>query len=220
MEAKNILEADGIVLNFGLQKVLSNVYIKCEQGQIVGVLGRNGSGKSSLFKVMFGTLEAESKSVRINSEYIGAMAKSSEINFLPQDSFMPHNITVQKALSLYGIPKSIILEDYPDLENTFLKKPDQLSGGELRLIEMLLIIYSNSKFCLLDEPFSGLSPVTIERVKQTLRKITERKGVLITDHLYRHVTALADRMYIIINGRTREMVQFDDLIKYGYLHNV
>ena len=89
------LEFDSLYLEFDLRKVLSSVYMKCETGNVVGLLGRNGSGKSCLMKIVFGSMRAEHKSIRIDGRYYpGNTPKKTLITYLPQDHFIPTFLTL------------------------------------------------------------------------------------------------------------------------------
>jgi lipopolysaccharide export system ATP-binding protein len=214
---RNILEADSIIVNYGTVTVLSNVYIKCEQGQIVGLLGRNGSGKSTLFNVIFGALEPDQKSVRINGEYVTKGYRYSRIRMLPQSGLIPSGMKIRDALKLFDLTPDIIKESQPEIADFLDETPGNFSGGELKFLELLMILHAKSEFCLLDEPFSGLSPVMIERAIAVMKKARERKGILVTDHLYRHVIDCSDRLYCMTSRRTIPVTDTEQLAFYGYL---
>ena len=215
---KNVLEADSIVVSYNNRLVLTSVYIRCQQGEIVGLLGRNGSGKSTLLKTIFGILQPDHKSVRINGMWIANGYSQSNVTLLPQFGMIPSNLRIVEAMRLFDIDVSRIKTFAPDKLLLIDRKPSQLSGGELRFVELLLILFSNSRFSLLDEPFSGLSPVMIERAIEIMNEVKKEKGLLITDHMYRYVTSCAERLYCMYNGSVVEIKGPDDLIHYGYLN--
>lgn len=215
---RNILEIDGVEMRYGANRLLSDIYLKCTQGEITGLLGRNGSGKSSLLRIIFGVLSADSASVRINgSTMTGSYIGDRLIGYLPQHHFIPGNMKVNQALSICGVDKQMACSLLPEIERSLSARPDQLSGGEHRLVEILLILYSKNLFCLLDEPFSGLSPVMIERVAEWIDHARRFKGILITDHLHRQVTKMSDTLYLLINGRARILSHPQELVRYGYI---
>jgi len=213
------LECDGIYLTFGLRKILSSVYVQCERGQIMGLLGRNGSGKSCLLKIIFGAMESESKSVRIDGESI-LVPFSTSIRYLPQQRFIPSFLKIKEAFGIYNVNVSAIKSHFPELEPYFDSKPDQISGGVLRIFEVLLVAGLPVKFVLLDEPFSGVMPIHIESLKNYLTVMKAEKGIIITDHLYRHITSLTDRMYVLVNGKTYPIKNEEQLIQYGYVNTL
>ena len=215
---KDILEFDGIELSYGTQRILSGIYMKCTVGEVVGILGRNGSGKSSLFRVVFGSQSAEHRSIRMNGAPLPEdFIKRQIIGYLPQENLIPPHITIAKAFDLFRIERMEILRYFPDVYEQLNLKPDEISGGYRRVIELMLILKSRSRFCLLDEPFSGVMPVHIEQIKKMLTEAKMQKGIILTDHLYKNVVSVAERLYILSNGSTYPVRNHDDLISRGYL---
>lgn len=214
----DILEFDGIELSYGTQRILSGIYMKCAVGEVVGILGRNGSGKSSLFKVVFGSQAADHRSVRMNGVALPEdFIRRRIIGYLPQTNLIPPHLTIDRALDLFGVDKDEVLSYFPDLTDQLSFKPSELSGGFRRVIELAIILKARSKFCLLDEPFSGVMPVHIETIKKMLIDAKAAKGIILTDHLYRSVTSVADRLYILSNGSTYPVRSHEDLVSRGYL---
>lgn len=216
----NVLEADSIVVSYDARPVLTNVYINCRQNEIVGLLGRNGCGKSTLLNVMFGIMKPEHYSVRINGAWIRSGYDRSRVVMLPQSDFIPSNVRIREAMRLFKLDISIIEQFAPELIPVLDNRPGQLSGGELRFLELLLILFTPSQFCLLDEPFSGLSPVMIERAIAIMKDVKKDKGLLITDHFHRYVTSCSDRIYCMYQGRVVEITETDDLVRYGYVNSL
>jgi ABC-type multidrug transport system ATPase subunit len=212
------LECDGIAIGFGLRPILSNIYLTCETGEVVGLLGRNGSGKSCLLNIIFGALAADSRSVRIDGNPVHH-SFSKHIAYLPQHRFIPSFLTLEKAFKIYAVNTAVVSHYFPDLHDKLLLKPGQVSGGVLRIFELLLICGLPSKFILLDEPFSGIMPVHIERVKHYLKTIKSQKGIIITDHLYRHITEISDTLYILVNGQNYPVKNEAQLVQYGYINS-
>jgi ABC-type lipopolysaccharide export system ATPase subunit len=125
----------------------------------------------------------------------------NEISYLSQDNFIPNQLSVKKAISL-----SINGEHADDFYNdemiqSFNKKIAQLSGGELRYLEIKLVLCSPSKFVLLDEPYNGLSPLMIEKVNALIKVNAIRKGILITDHNYENVIAISTKLMLMKEGK-------------------
>lgn len=215
----NKLHADSIVKHFGNLRVLSDVSIHCEPGEIVGIMGRNGCGKSTLMKIIFGSLSADNKFVRADLKHINNVADSAgRISYLPQDHFLPGHLKLKNIISLFcrEQDRMVLLKNpmiQPFLNN---KKVKYYSGGEKRLLEILLVLHSGAKYLLLDEPFNGLSPIYVEAIKSTIQNL-KQKGIIITDHDYRNVLDVVDRIILISNGSTRQINDYDDLRLYGYL---
>jgi ABC-type multidrug transport system ATPase subunit len=217
----NTLELDSLYLEFGLHRVLSNVYMTCTTGQIVGLLGRNGSGKSCLMQVVFGTMTAESKSVRFNKiPLIEDYLKKQLIAYLPQSDLLPPFISFEKALALYGLDDEKIVDEFPELKECLKRESSEVSGGQRRLFEVLLVLYSKHPFCILDEPFSGLMPVHVEKLKAIFESEKSRKGIMITDHLHWHIRDIADALYVLADGKTYKIIDEEGLIELGYLNEL
>lgn len=215
---KDVLEFDSLELSYEGRSILSSVYMKCEVGEVVGVLGRNGSGKSSMMKIVFGSLNGSHQSIRINGQSLPANHISKRrIGYLPQDNLLPSFISIRKAFRLYGINEKEIIRDFPEIGEFLELTSKQLSGGYLRIVEALLILKSKAPFCILDEPFSGLMPVHIERMKDIILKTKLKKGIIITDHMYRHVLDITDRLYVLANGKTYPVKGEEELEARGYL---
>ena len=213
------LEFDSIQLSFGNGNLLSNIYMLSEKGKITGLLGRNGSGKTTLMKIVFGATTFEQKSVRINSQSLGLNYLSENlIAYLPQRNLIPSYLTISKAFALFEIPEANVLEYFPETYNMMNFKPAGLSGGYLRIFEIFLVLKSKAMFCLLDEPFSGLTPVYVERIKMILLETKKQKGIIITDHLHRHVVEIADSLYLLANGQTYRIEDPAQLISLGYVN--
>lgn len=218
---KDILEADSIWLEYGGRKILQNIYVRLETGAITGLLGRNGAGKSCLMQVMFGSRSAENRSVRLNGQYLKkAYPHSGLVAYLPQKHFVPAGMTVRQAFSLYAASFESLELFFPDILPTTSQTFGRLSGGQRRLWETLLILASPCRFVLLDEPFSNLSPVLVERLRAFLLSVKTEKGILLSDHYYRDVLALSDQLYLLTGGRTVAIQEPDrQLVDFGYLRD-
>jgi ABC-type multidrug transport system ATPase subunit len=218
---KNILEYDSLELSFDDKKILTGIYMKCETGQVVGLLGRNGCGKSSLMKVVFGSLHPHHKSVRINGKPLGNNYLNRKlISYLPQENLIPRFVTIGQALKLFEIDPASLIEVFPQVDEFRDLHPDQVSGGTLRLIETLIILNSPARFCILDEPFSGLMPLNIEKLIAVINHAKTTKGIIITDHMHRHVTSVADCLYVLANGKTYPVKNKAQLVDLGYLSSL
>jgi lipopolysaccharide export system ATP-binding protein len=216
-----ILTVDSVQLTFGNRKILQDVYLECKQGEVVGLFGRNGSGKSSLLKIIFGTLTPAFKHVNINGATINQGYHKNRIAYLPQNNYLP------RGLKISNLAKVLIdrqnwnefsdLAIYRDHQH---KSPEQLSGGELRQLEMLMILYSNADFILLDEPFTHVTPIQANYFKGIIQHIAKNKGIVITDHQYEDVLDISDKMILLTDGYTKPVNNVDDLVSYGYLSSI
>lgn len=216
---KHLLEIDSVQKSFDNKSILSDVYLKCETNDIIGLLGRNGCGKSTLLKIIFGIEPADFKFIRVD----GIVRSSTkdlfrEISYLSQESFIPNHFTVSKAISL-TLDNNKRDDFYQDGFIQILKdkKVSHLSGGELRYLEIKLILSKVSHFVLLDEPYNGLSPLMIEVVNRLIQKYSHEKGIIITDHNYGNVIAISTKLILIKEGKVHHLKSKSELIEKGYL---
>ena len=137
---------------------------------------------------------------------------------MPQDNFLPNNISIKSLINLFlqRENRKIVLENR--YVNPLLNKKNQdLSGGERRIIEILLIIHSNAEFILLDEPFNGVSPIVRDYIIEYIKKMKSSKGYIITDHDYENVINLADSIVYLHSGFLKEIKDNSELVELGYM---
>lgn len=212
------LKVDSVELEFDGRRILQDISMHCSQGEIVGLLGRNGCGKSSLLKIIFGTLAATHKYVSIGDKVIYKGYYDNKIGYLPQHNYLPPGISVK------SLAKMMVAPGYWNefAANTIYKahwnkSTSQLSGGELRQLEMLMVLYSRADFILLDEPFTHVTPVQSDYFKEVIKAISSTKGIIVTDHQYENVMYLSDRIIILTEGCTKPVSGLNDLVTYNYL---
>lgn len=210
------LQIDSVYKTFGERILLSGIHLSCECGQVVGLLGRNGSGKSTLLKIIFGTLDAENKFVKTGNTVVRGL--SANIAYLPQERFLPYHLTVKTALQL-TVDKHKIVELIDDsfIAGFVNNKIRNLSGGELRYLETRIILASSAKFILLDEPFSKISPLLIEKLIPIIKESSLDKGIIVSDHSYNNVLGIADKLYLLKDGASHLIEEDSNLIELGYL---
>ncbi len=214
----SILEIDSINISIGSKKILSDVYLKCETNDIIGVFGLNGSGKSTLLKIIFGTLTAESSFIKLNNCVLKkAYLLTNGISFLPQNHFIPSNLTVEKTIKLFvKIEHRISFFNDSLLQPILKSKISSLSEGEVNYFEVKLIVFNDSKFCILDEPFSGLSPIMAEKIAALIVEKAKVKGIIITDPNYKNVLAIATKIFLIKDTVGKMLKNKQELQKIGY----
>lgn len=216
---KSVLEIDSVQKQYNGKILVSDVYLKCETKDIVGVLGRNGSGKSTLLKIIFGIVTADFKFVRVDGV---VKSKTSElltqISYLPQENFIPSLFSVKKAI-LLSVVSDKLEEFYDDeiIQMILNKKIRHLSGGELRYLEIKLILNNDSKFVLLDEPYNGLSPIMIEKINVLIAKYSSTKGIVITDHNYENIIKISTKLVLMKEGKMHHLKDRSELVGKGYL---
>ena len=215
---KYILEIDSVELSFGGRQILNSVYLSIESGKISGLLGRNGSGKSSLMKILCGEVQATFKTMRIDSVWHKQFS-ASQLMYLPQKSYIPKNLLIKQVFKDFKICGLDFTDIFPEFSVLMDKKVGQLSGGERRIVEIYSVLKADTQFVMLDEPFSQIMPLHVSKIKSLISNARESKGILITDHLYQHIIDLSDSLYVVDNETiylTREM---SDLAKHGYIHS-
>ncbi|MFA9189370.1 ABC transporter ATP-binding protein [Flavobacterium sp. FBOR7N2.3] len=216
---KNVLEVDSIQKQYQGKNIISDLYLKCETTDIIGILGRNGSGKSTFLKILFGILAADFKFVRIDGS---SKSKTedllNEISYLPQDNFIPNLFSVEKAIRL-SITKDKWKAFYEDemIQMIRNKKIKHLSSGQLRYLEIKLILNKETKFVLLDEPYNGLSPIMIEKVNTLIIENSQSRGIIITDHNYENVIKISTKLALMQEGKMHHLKDKSELVTRGYL---
>lgn len=218
---KHQLEADGIELSFGNRKILNGVYIKCETNAITGLLGLNGQGKSCLMNIIYGTLKASTRSVRIDgSPVFEAFKRPDLLTYLPQFNFIPSSLSLKRVFNDFELAFADFEAFFPEFAGRERTKVGQLSGGHRRLLEVYLIIKSKSQFSMLDEPFSHIMPLHIEQIRELMQLEKERKGFLISDHYYQHIIETSDSLYVLKEGHTHLVQTLADIEWFGYVNKL
>lgn len=213
------LHVDSIEKSFGEKKLLKDIFISCETGEIVGILGRNGSGKSTLLEIIFGTIPAENKFVRVGNKVIkNSFDNKNLIHYLPQNHFLPSHLKIKTIIELFcNRENAEKLKNHNSIKRFLNDKPKNLSGGEKRLIEILLVLYSDCKYVILDEPFHSLSPKITDEIKILIKDQSAEKGIIITDHQYQNVMEISDKIMLLKEGSIIKINTIDDLKKHFYI---
>lgn len=215
---KHTLEISGIRLLFGERLILSDIFLAIDTGEVVGLLGRNGCGKTSLMRVILGVLPTE-KSIILDEKSLYEAYKHPElIRYLPQHNFIPKRLTLKRIFQDFALDFSAFILLFPEFTQRLKTKIGHLSGGMRRLVELYVIIKSPSKFVLLDEPFTHVSPKQIDKVKSIIDEERTNKGFLVTDHLYRHIMEFSDRAYMMHQARLSRIIDINDLRTLKYIN--
>lgn len=213
-----VFEIDNVELYFNKKTILNGVYLKAQTNTITGILGRNGCGKSCLLSIIFGSLSSKYALIRINNKPITkALYLTNQVAFLPQFNFTPNQININKLFKLYKASWKDFEANFPEFKTYKSKKINYLSGGERRVIEIYLILNTPSNLILLDEPFSNISPIYIEKIKQIIKRVNKTKAIVLTDHSYNEVIDIADQIYLLKNGCTKLINHIKELESYNYL---
>ena len=210
------LSCEKLVKSYGKRRVVNEVSMAVSKGEIVGLLGPNGAGKTTCFYIIVGMIRPEGGSVSLDETDITKLPMYKRarkgIGYLPQEASIFRKLTVEDNLMaiLETIPLSreerkrrleALLEE---LGIAHLRKSYgyQLSGGERRRVEITRSLVTEPSFMLLDEPFAGIDPITVQDLQGIVRKLKDRGlGVLITDHNVRETLSITDRAYILYEGK-------------------
>ena len=211
---------DGLIINkvsksYGNKKVVSNISISVKRGEIVGLLGPNGAGKTTTFFMIVGLLKPDSGSIildKIDITKAPIYTRGSKgIAYLPQESSIfrgmnvEHNLlsiieVVEKNKNKHQIILQGLLNEF-NINHVKKSKSIVLSGGERRRLEIARTLAARPKFLLLDEPLTGIDPVSIEEIKVIIKTLSKKNiGVLITDHNVRETLKIVDKVYIVNEG--------------------
>ncbi|MFS4456168.1 ATP-binding cassette domain-containing protein [Maribacter sp. 2304DJ31-5] len=213
-----ILEADNIELSFNNQKILYGIYVKAEQGKVTGILGRNGCGKTSFLRILFGDLKPKYKNIRFDGIYQKRkLFLQNNTAYLPQHQLLPKNIKLKSVFYLFDLEPHDFINMFESFKRHQNSKIYELSFGELKVLETYLILMLNKKIILLDEPFSFIAPLYIEKIKALIHLKKEESIILITDHFYKDIMDVSDTVYLFKNGRSKEIRSKKDLEREGYL---
>ena len=214
---KHRLIVDSVVVRFGQKTVLSGGYITSETGMVTGLLGRNGAGKSCMFRALMGGLKVENVMVSIDEKSIDRQNIGRYIKYLPQGRLIPDGMKLHRAFDLYGVNYWRFVNRAPKFSRHYDSPLYELSGGEARLAELYLILLSDAPFYILDEPFTQVDPVNIDEVKALIRERSKDHGIIVTDHNYDAISSVADNLFVIADGYTNPVRYREDLVRHGYL---
>ena len=213
-----ILEIDNVELYFKNKAILNGIYLKAETGKVTGILGSNGCGKSCLLQIVFGSLKPKYKLVRIdNKPILKPLYQTGWVKFLPQHALIPKNLSLKHIFKLYEVDWQEFVAIFEEFMGCEAYKPKQLSGGQVRLVETYITLKSESKIVLLDEPFSHLAPLHIEKISTIIDKEKSNKAIVITDHFYNNIIESSDDIYLLKNGSTKLINNLLELEDYKYL---
>ena len=219
----HLLEIESVIKSFGTRQLLTDVYLKINTGDVIGLFGRNGTGKSVLMQIIFGTMNADRKFIRLDECKIlpAPYRHSGTIAFLPQQGYLPKHQKVEQLVRYY-LAAGVVPDFYKDDEvaqSCMGQRVSQLSGGERRYLETKLLLFGDTKFVLLDEPFDYLSFHLADNLIEQIKKHSVNKGIVVTDHNYGKVLEVINRLTLIREGALLELTDKQGLVEQGYLLN-
>jgi lipopolysaccharide export system ATP-binding protein len=231
------LEADGLVKTYRRRRVVNDVALRLQQGEIVGLLGPNGAGKTTTFYMIVGLIQPQAGRILLDGDDITAMPMYQRarlgIGYLSQEPSVFRKLSVEdnilailETLDLSPAQRSARLEKLLDelsIRHVRKSKAYALSGGERRRLEITRALVTEPKFMMLDEPFAGVDPIAVHDIQTIVAGLRHRGiGVLISDHNVEQTLDIVDRAYIMfdgqvkVSGTVRELV-FDDTVAEIYL---
>ncbi|MBI3945269.1 MAG: LPS export ABC transporter ATP-binding protein [Armatimonadetes bacterium] len=231
------IATEDLVKTYRGRNVVDGVSLSVDRGEIVGLLGRNGAGKTTTFYMVVGLVRPRRGRVLLDDRDITRLPMYQRaragIGYLAQEASVFRKLTVEQNIRLVLEMKGMSRADQQKridslLEEFSIKHLRQeigysLSGGERRRVEIARCLATDPTFILLDEPFTGIDPIVIADIQDTVRHLKGRGiGILITDHSVRETLAITDRAYIIVEGQIRtagspEQILKDPIAKEHYL---
>jgi lipopolysaccharide export system ATP-binding protein len=220
------LKAENLCKVYGKRKVVDNVSIEVNRGEVVGLLGPNGAGKTTTFYMITGMIKPLSGMICLDSMDITHMPMYkralNKIGYLAQEPSVFTKLSVEDnimlVLEMIEPSKSKRQDRLEELIEEFSinhirkSKAYTLSGGERRRVEIARCLVSNPDFILLDEPFAGIDPIAVEDIQGIIKKLREKDiGIFITDHNVRETLTITDRSYLLYNGKILKSGSTKDL---------
>lgn len=231
------IRVEGVSKTYSSRKVVDNVSLYIQKGEIVGLLGPNGAGKTTTFYMVVGLIKPDSGTIWYNNRNIAQLSMYQRarmgIGYLPQEASVFRKLTVQENIDLIleNLPISKqerkerlerLLEDL-DIARIRNSMGYSLSGGERRRVEIARALAAEPSFILLDEPFAGVDPIAVQDIQSIILQLQKKGlGLLITDHNVRETLAIVDRAYIMNLGKilvsgTAEFVAQNETARKFYL---
>ena len=232
-----ILKAQNLMKSYSGKKVVKDISLTVNQGEIVGLLGPNGAGKTTSFYMIVGLIKPNGGKIYLDNQEITKFPMykraQSGIGYLAQEASVFRKLSVENnilsVLQLTKLSKKQQLEKMESLIDEFglnhirKNRGDLLSGGERRRTEIARALATDPSFILLDEPFAGVDPVAVEDIQRIISKLTKKNiGILITDHNVQETLAITDRTYLMFEGNilkdgNPEELAEDEIVRKVYL---
>lgn len=231
------ITAEGLVKSYRKRRVVDDVSLTLDQGEVVGLLGPNGAGKTTTFYMITGIVRPDDGVVHFDGQVVNRWPMyrraRAGVGYLPQESSVFRRLSVadniRLVLEMHGVGRRETKERIEQLlEELHIRHlagsmGAVLSGGERRRVEIARALAVEPRFILLDEPFTGIDPVTIEELQQIVFRLKGRGiGVLITDHNVAATLRITDRNYILISGEIiaegdADAITGNELVREHYL---
>lgn len=212
----SVLYAEDLTKSYNGRKVVDKISLSLKTGEIIGLFGPNGAGKTTSFYMIIGFVTPDKGKIFIDSDDLTPLPMflraRKGITYLPQEPSIFRKMTVEdnlySILEFYKMKKNVMRERVYEILEVFrlshLSKymADSLSGGERRRLEIARAFLLSPKFMLLDEPFSGIDPISVSELKKIIKALQKKGiGILLSDHNVRDSLPLCDRAYVINEGK-------------------
>lgn len=218
-----MLELKNVTKEFGTKKAVNNLNFKLENGKILGLVGRNGAGKSTTFRMILQIIDPTNGEILYNDKKI-SQDVLDKFGYLPEEGSLIPSYTVLELCEYYGALKLMDLKEIRDILITWLekfhieeylnKKVKDLSKGNRQKIQFIVSNLHNPEFLILDEPFSGLDPISVEELKKCILELkNDGKTIIFSSHRMDHVEELCDELIILNEGKTVLQGNLKDIIK-------
>ena len=207
-----MLEVSNLSKSFGNVEALKDLNFKAEDGKIFGIIGRNGAGKSTTFRLILKIIEPTNGEILYNGEKINEKILD-KIGYLPEEGSLISTYTVLELCEYYGALKLVSpeqireklvmwLEEF-NIKEFMNRKIKDLSKGNRQKLQFIISVLHNPELLILDEPFSGLDPISVEELKKAILKLkSEGKTIIFSSHRMDHIEALCENILIIDKGKT------------------
>ena len=228
-DQQHSLRVESIRKSYGRRQIIKDVSLEVSSGQVVGLLGPNGAGKTTCFYMIAGLVACDGGQILLNQENIASLSMHERarrgIGYLPQEASVFRKLTVREnILSILQLRKELSKQERDNQTQSLLEEfhithiadslGAALSGGERRRVEIARALAAEPRFILLDEPFAGVDPVSVEDIKKIIEHLCQRGiGVLITDHNVRETLSLCDCAYIVGEGVILASGDSDDIVQ-------
>ncbi len=225
---KDSLIADNLQKTYGRRRVVDNVSINVNQGEVVGLLGANGAGKTTTFYMMVGLERSEHGNIFLNGQDVTNLPMYLRarlgIGYLPQEPSIFRKMSAEQnilaVLETTNLSRADRFNRLDELLEEFgithvrRTRGDALSGGERRRVEIARCLATEPQYILLDEPFAGIDPLAIDDIREIILYLKQQGiGILITDHNVRETLGITDRAYIMAEGQILRSGEPEQLVK-------
>ena len=231
------LSSENLIKQYGSKRVVNDVSVEVNTGEIVGLLGPNGAGKTTTFYMFVGLVKPDIGKIFLNDEEITQLPMYRRarkgLGYLPQEASVFRELSVEDNIkAILEITKLSPKEQKDKLESLIeefglgrVRKNlgKVLSGGERRRTEIARALATDPSFILLDEPFAGVDPIAVEDIQAIVSKLKDKNiGILITDHNVQETLSITDRAYLLFEGKllkqgTAEELAADEMVRKVYL---